>query len=212
MEYTQELLDRKTGELATISLGDWITLTELGELYGVGRRQVRSVLRAMDFLHVEGASSHQRHRLSNWVVDRGWGRRIERKGTIPFDVIGPDARSWIAERWSATVAALEAAKSAPVLDAQAALDAFRTERNAFRQAHCREEMDVAEQISWLAYHYPKLTQIEIASIVSVTQQLVGRYLAKSSARRQKLRALLNAPLEIKPKTKSNLKGSHSSTG
>jgi len=47
MHYTAEVLDRATGDLKEVSLGEWITVTELGELYGVGRRKVRSILHHM---------------------------------------------------------------------------------------------------------------------------------------------------------------------
>jgi hypothetical protein len=36
MQYTAEVLDHATGDLKEVSLGDWITVTELGEQYGVG--------------------------------------------------------------------------------------------------------------------------------------------------------------------------------
>lgn len=162
MEYKNEVLDRRTGELVSVSIGDWITISELGSHYDVGRREVRTILRRMEFLHVEGGRNHQRHRLCDWVVEKGWGKRLQRKNgnqTIPFDVIGPEAQSWIAGRWSATVEAIETSRSAPALSARAALVAFRDERNRFRATVGRDEMAVEEQVSWLAYYFPALTQV-----------------------------------------------------
>jgi hypothetical protein len=102
--YTEEVFNRSTGELETISLGHWVTVTELGELHGVGRLQVRSILRQLDFLGVEGGGRYQRHRITRWAVDRGYGKRIECSARVmrPFDVISPAGRAWIDERWSAT--------------------------------------------------------------------------------------------------------------
>ncbi|AWN41977.1 hypothetical protein [Methylobacterium durans] len=64
MIYTEHVLDRRTGELTELSTGDWITITELGELKGVTARRVRTILREMDFLYVSGGRAHNRHRLT----------------------------------------------------------------------------------------------------------------------------------------------------
>jgi ribosomal protein S25 len=53
MNYTAETLDRATGELKEVSLGNWITVTELGERYGVGPKQVRTILHHMGLLQSE---------------------------------------------------------------------------------------------------------------------------------------------------------------
>lgn len=129
MEYFEEVLDRKTGELVTGSKGDWITVTELGLLNGVGRREVRTILRHMEVLVTEGAARHQRHRLTSWVVERGWGKRIERKGQVPFDVLGPDVREWIAERWEQTKDDIASEATSQSLTARAALEAFKASRH-----------------------------------------------------------------------------------
>ncbi|CAO4182674.1 hypothetical protein [Methylorubrum populi] len=54
MLYSEEVLDRRTGELVKVNQGEWITVTELAGLYGVGPRKARSVLRKMEFLGIEG--------------------------------------------------------------------------------------------------------------------------------------------------------------
>lgn len=187
MEYFTEVLDRSSGELRTVSRGDWVPITELGAMYGAGRRETRTILRAMGFLHVEGGGSHQRHRLCPWVVERGWGKRHERKHAAPFDVVGPDARAWIAARWGDTVAALEANKGEPVKEAAVALEAFREERDQFRRQHGHAPMSPEEMVSWLSYHRPSLTQADVASVVNITQQLVSRYVARAADQRQKQR-------------------------
>lgn len=166
MEYVQEVFDRKTGTLKTISQGEWNTITEIGELYGVGPRKVRSVLRHIGVLDIETRGRTSRHRLCRWMVDREWGRRIEKKGTVPFDVIGPAGQRWIAERWDAAVAELaEQTLSGKVREASIALDNFK----AHRRGHFGTQMEVC----WLADHFPDLSQSEVASILDVSQQLVS---------------------------------------
>lgn len=186
MEYTDHVLNRSTGELVSISLGDWITITELGQLYKVGRKEVRSVLRAMEFLHVEGGGTHQRHQLCDWVVNASWGKRVERKGCVPFDVISPLAQRWIHERWQSTLEKIEAARSQPSKDALAAMLVFKAERDAFRSQFGRPEMPVEEQACWIKDHFPALSHEEIASALSVSQQLVSRILTARERGRQKL--------------------------
>lgn len=187
MEYFTEVLDRSSGELKTVSKGDWVPITELGEMFGAGRRETRTILRAMGFLHVEGGGLHQRHRLCPWVVERGWGKRHERKHAAPFDVVGPDARAWIEARWDETIATLEADKTASAKEATVALEEFRMERDEYRSQHGHAPMSPEEMVSWLEYHRPNLTQSDIASVVNITQQLVSRYVNRAAEQRKELR-------------------------
>ena len=168
MEYFDEVLDRKTGELTKVSMGDWITITELGDLYGAGRREVRTVLRELGVLEAEDTATHQRHRIAAWVVQRGWGKRVQRRGKVPFDVVGPDLRVWVNERWTQAVDDLASQTTAPSLQARAALADF----NALRLT----TLTVQQSIHWLADWFPNLTQVEMGMVLQVTQQLVGKYL------------------------------------
>lgn len=188
MEYTEQTLDRRTGELLTISHGDWVTISELGDLYGVGRRTVRVILRAMDFLHVEGGGSHQRHRLSTWVTTRGWGKSIEPRFGTPFDVISPEGQAWIAERWQAASDRVNAERSSPSLAAGAALTKFADDRDRYRRLIGQEPMALVEKVSWLVVHFPNLSQSEMASILLVTQQLVSRYMNERTKQLRDLKA------------------------
>lgn len=169
MLYTEEVLDRRTGALNTISIGDWITMTELGELHGVGSREVRSILRQMDIISIEGRGKSTRHRLQPWFVKRGYGKRISpKKCRTPFDVIGPEGRIWVEGRWAEAVAALEAERSSPkIMEAQVALAAFQAREG-------RTPLSVKQSIYWLCDHFPDLMHTEMASIISVSQQLVSR--------------------------------------
>lgn len=103
MEYHQDLLDRATGELVRVSMGDWITLTEFADMKEVGHRQVRAILADLGFLVSEGHGRNLKLRLAHWVTERGWGRRQRSFGGTPFDVIGPEGRRWIEDRWDGAV-------------------------------------------------------------------------------------------------------------
>lgn len=201
MEYTEQILDRGTGELVTICHGDWVTVSELGDLYGVGRKTVRVILRAMGFIHVEGGGSHQRHRLSTWVTDQGWGKRMEPRFGTPFDVIGPEGQAWIAERWQAASDRVAAQRSQPSLVAGEALTQFADDRDRYRRLTGQEPMALVEKVRWLVAHFPGLSQSEIASILVVTQQLVSRYVNERAKQLRTLKAARsrNVPrMERKP--------------
>jgi hypothetical protein len=202
MEYFQEVLDRKTGQLLSVSQGDWITVSELGESMGLGPKEVRTVLATMGLLQIEGAATHSRYRLPHWAVDQGLGRRIERKGKPPFDTISPLGQAWVADRWDETMAAMDAAKGEPVREAQAALTSFTHERNAYAATWGRPEMSTKEEIYWVVYHYPELTQSEIAQVVHVSQPLVQRILAERRERLKELQEQKERVFEINPKVVS----------
>ncbi|MBN9333010.1 MAG: hypothetical protein J0I64_06025, partial [Devosia sp.] len=146
MEYVTEVIDRQTGELVTVSQGNWITVSELGECYGVGRKEIRQVLVKMELLQPEGAPDHTRYRLAHWAVEAGLGKRVERKGRIPFDTISPLGQEWIAARWDSVKSSLEDVKTVMVRSAEAALNRFVEERDAFRDAVGRERMTTKETI------------------------------------------------------------------
>lgn len=190
MLYSEEVLDRRTGELITINRGEWITVTELAGLYGVGPRKARSVLRKMEFLGIEGSRDHARHRLQPWAVECGYGRRLKTMSgsNVPFDVISPEGREWIAARWSSALGAVDEAASG------ARLDAARTALSAFQESRGRQAMPVHEAVCWLLDHDRdgSLSHTDIAAILDVTQQLVSRYVAKRDHERRIREAQRNA--------------------
>ncbi|TBX98682.1 hypothetical protein [Rhizobium laguerreae] len=182
MLYQRQVLDRSTGELQTVDDGDWITIRELGELHGLGRRQTTEILREIEVLQVETEHRTTRHRLAGWFVERGWGKRLHRKvDKYPFDVISPDGRKWIDELWPLAVEEIETRKTAmPVQRASAALAEFKK---------TRKEMTVQMEVCWLADHFVDLTQEQIAQVLSVSQPLVSRNLAIRKRQRDWSRAL-----------------------
>ncbi|GJE46526.1 hypothetical protein [Methylobacterium soli] len=191
MLYTEEVLDRRTGTLNTISIGDWVTLTELGELHGVGSREVRSILRQIDIISIEGRGKNTRHRLQPWFVERGYGKRVTpTKRRSPFDVIGPEGRLWIKSHWVEAVAALEAERSVPkVVEARIALATFQAREG-------RTPLSVKQSIYWLCHHYPDLMHTEMASIINVSQQLVSREVKIRAACRKALEQRKEQPVPI----------------
>jgi len=189
-EYTRAILDRSTGELQTVSLGRWITVSELGAQYGVGPRQVRTVLRDLDFLYLPGGAGKRRHQISPWAVEAGLGlHHVRGKGVAyPFDAISPAGQAWIAERWSSAWAAVQGRQTLDaVARARAALDDFKTSRS-------RHDMPVQMEVCWLADHFPELSQSQIAAAIDVTQQLVSRHMKMREAQRQRWRVWRSSQL------------------
>ena len=176
MKYVQEILDRKTGELISVDQGDWITITELACMLDVGRRRATTILRQMGFLQVEGGGRNCRHRIADWVVEKGWGRRLHRKGDkFPFDVIGPNAVSWIRDRWQAASIAVEHGDNTGlVAEARDAVMGFKASRDG-------REPSVQMLVCRLADFFPSLTQQQMGDVLDVTQQLVSRFLSVRSA-------------------------------
>lgn len=176
MIYTQDILDRKTGELISVSAGDWITIRELADFLSYGHRQTIVILREMGFLQLEGTGKNSRHRVADWLMLKGWAKRHYSKADhYPFDVINTDAVFWVIDRWEQAKAAyLETTYTAGVEEAQKALQAFQIDRG-------RRDMSVQMQVCWLVDHFPELTQTMIAGVVAVTQQVVSKFLRIRSA-------------------------------
>lgn len=191
MHYVTEALDRATGELVTTSLGDWLTVTEVGRLHGAGPRRTRQILVHMGFLAPEG----RRHRLPLDHVAKGWGKRLVRKATgQPFDTISPEGQRLIAAAWADTVADLEAEERGEPEIEQAAseLEAFVEDR--------AEGLDTDGRVRWLVDHFPDLDPRQLAHIVGISRQLVERYKARRSAQISALKARLLVEVSQRPPT------------
>lgn len=174
MEYIQDVLDRATGQLQTQSLGDWITVTELGQRYGVGKRKVRAILHHMGVLGREGRC----YRLSRPLVEAGLGRRHDftRSGHA-FDVISPKGQQAIASMWSSTLQNYEAEQQrvclAPAV--RAALDNFKTTR--------LRPMETQEEVCWIFDHFREADHQTIAAALEVSPALVSRYVKRRAVGR-----------------------------
>jgi len=169
MHYTAEVLDRATGDLKEVNLGDWITVTELGEKYGVGIKKIRSILHHMGLLQSEGR--HGRYRLTPHAIEQGLGIRHDKpkRSKWPFDVISPEGQKLIASVWHETVADLERERLCDPLvrSADAALKEF--------QALSPTPMTTQQEVCWLTSRFPDLTYQQIADLLDVQRPLVSRY-------------------------------------
>jgi len=181
--YFQEILDRKTGDLISVDQGDWMTVSELAELLSFGPRRTTTVLRHLGFLQVEGGGKNNRHRICQWVVERGWGKRCHRKhDRFPFDVISPEAVQWVTERWDHALAEIEQKACGPVSEARQTLDTFEA-------ARLTGAMGIEMKCYWLADHCPAFTHDQIASCLYVTRQLIDRYMDRRSKQIKNAKAL-----------------------
>ena len=173
MLYVQETLDRQTGLLATNTIGEYVTVTELGDNYRVGPKRVRVILHHMGVLAAEG----RRYRLPRAFVERGLGFRHDNpRSKHPFDVLSPKCQALIAEAWDDTVADLDSETAPTMHRAKAALDAFRSTR--------RRELTTQEAVCWLCDHHPSLLHRQIADILGVTPQLVSKFTKLRAKQRQ----------------------------
>jgi predicted XRE-type DNA-binding protein len=190
VEYTVHRLDRKSGALTTVSLSDWIAITELGLRYKVSSRKVWVILRELKFVYIPGADPKAVHRISPWAIEAGYGLLHDpRKGIKhAFDVISPAGQAWIDERWADAVAVVEARASGSKLQAP------RSELKTFQTSRSRSEMSVQVQVCWLADHFAALTQDEMALLLDVSQPIVSRYMNTRADQRSKARVRRTEPL------------------
>lgn len=182
MQYTAEILDRKTGEMVSIDQGHWFTMEELSKAFGIGRRQLATVLHQMNFLQIEGTGRNARNRIQDWVIAKGYGKRNRRKSDgMPFDVVSSEGVQWIAERWEVAKKAVEEKTSGPAKEAREALQEFQKGRSG--------PMGGQQEIHWVADHFPHLTQDQIAQALSLSRQLVTRFMRMRSDQIAEAKAL-----------------------
>ncbi|HZH52720.1 MAG TPA: hypothetical protein VEZ16_12655 [Microvirga sp.] len=166
MIYTQEVLNRTTGDLEIISIGDWLPITELAQRYRVGPRQFRAILHHMGILQPEAG----RYRLPKWAVERGLGKRHERpKSGKPFDVISPRGQDLIAQAWEHTREDYELSlrQDIGIEEKAKALAEFAR--------HRRRPMKTQEEVCWLLDHFRDICHEHIAKIIEIDRALVVRY-------------------------------------
>jgi hypothetical protein len=172
MQYVTELMDRSTGSLVQVELGEYVTVTELGQRYNKGPNEIRSILHHMGLLRGEGR--HRRYRLAPFAVEAGLGKRHENpRSGHPFDVLSPKGQQLVALAWDDTIADLQKERSQcpKACHAKAALEQFCADRE--------RTLTTQQQVSWLQHHFNGLTNRQIASIISVSEQLVGRYVSQA---------------------------------
>ena len=185
IEYHQEVLDRATGRLETNSIGEWITVTELGQRHGVGKKTTRAVLHHMGVLAQEG----RRYRLPYHLVQAGIGLRHDNpKSGYPFDVISPEGQRLIASVWCETVEdyETECRKDTEVPVIRASLAAFKATRLC--------PMDTRQEVYWVLDHFPDALLQTVALALEISPALVSRHTAERNNRRRALREKQNETL------------------
>lgn len=172
MEYLREVLDRRTGRLETKSIGDWITITELGQRYGVGSREIRAILHHIGVLAQEG----HRYRLPRHLVDEGIGQRHDfpRSGHA-FDVLSPLGQQLVASVWDEAVADYRAER-----DKEALVVSIRRTL-ALCKANRRDDLGTAGEVRFLLDHFEDVQLNTIAAALDVSPQLVSRHAARREA-------------------------------
>ncbi|AZO77217.1 hypothetical protein B5U98_16695 [Bosea sp. Tri-39] len=172
MEYHREVLDRDTGQLETQSIGDWITVTELGHHYCVGKREVRAILNHIGVLALEG----QRYRLPRHMVDQGIGRRHDfPKSGHAFDVLSPLGQQLVATVWDDTLSDYRAERDKEGLVAciREALMTFKARRN--------DDLGTAGEVRFVLDHFRDVQLNTVAAALDVSPQLVSRHAARRGA-------------------------------
>lgn len=174
MLYNSEVLDRRTGELVRVCQGDWVTVTELGKAFDLGPRQVRQVLHHLGWVFPT-AGGRGRYCLTPEAIKAGRGRCIPKsKSGHPFDVISPSGQQAFLDGLPAALAAMENRETLEVVQARAALVAFKAHRLD------ADRWSVRMEVSWLRAFIPHLSQDDIAATLSVSKQLVSHHLTKAS--------------------------------
>lgn len=187
MEYQQEHLDRASGRLNTVSLGEWVTITELGAQHGVGPKKARAILHHIGVLAQEG----RRYRLPWALVAAGIGLRHDRpKSGYPFDVISPKGQDLLAFAWSSAADDYETeCRQEPVVaGVRAAIAAFKADRWG--------TMDTRQEVVWVLDHFPSITHQTVALALDVSPALVSRYAKARATRRRTLAERRSEPLTV----------------
>jgi len=185
MEYQQEHLDRTSGSLEHISIGEWITVTELGANHGVGPKKTRAILHHIGVLAHEG----RRYRLPWNLVTAGIGLRHDRpKSGYPFDVISPKGQGMIASAWSGAADDYqhEGQQQPLVVRVRADLDAFKACR--------RDTLDTRQEVVWVLDHFPDVLHQTAAMALEISPALVSRYATSRSTGRRVRQERRDKPL------------------
>lgn len=175
MFYNSEVLDRRTGELVRVCQGEWVTVTELGKAFGLGPRQVRQALHHLGLVFPT-ANGRGRYCLTPDAIKAGMGRSIAKsKSGRPFEVISPAGQKAFADCLPKTLAAIRNRETPDVIEARAALVAFKAHRLD------ADAWTIRMEVSWLSAFRPHLPQDSIAATLSVSKQLVSHHLTTTSA-------------------------------
>lgn len=171
MQYTTEVFDRRSGELVSLDLGVYMTVSELGEVFGLSPRQIRKVLHTLGLAAPEGSRGN--YRLTFEAVRKGYGKRIDRpkKGRYAFDVISPAGQKLVADNLPRALVEIERQRVPLAQEMAEVIEAYR----AFRSAKGLSELTLQAEVCWLADHFPTASAEEIASATSGAPGKVRQY-------------------------------------
>ena len=180
MNYQSEVLDRRTGELVRVDLGEWVTFTELGRAHDLGPRQVRQVLRHLKWVYAPVSLARSAYRFTPEAIEAGLGKHITKsKSGRPFDVVSPVGQSLFAKNLSSALKALSNRETTKVIEARDALTEFKALRLD------KSQWTTPMEVSWLAFARPSLSQDDIAQVLGISKQLVSSHLSKQAEMRAK---------------------------
>lgn len=173
MHYTTEVLDRRSGELVSLDLGFYLTVTELGQSLGLTPRQIRKVLHVLGLAMPEGSRGN--YRLTFEAVRKGYGKRIDRpkKGRYPFDTISPAGQRLVADNLAWALAEIEEQRVPMARTMAEELEAYKD----FRASERLSPLTLQAEVCWLADHFPEASSEEIAAATGGAAGKVRQYLA-----------------------------------
>tara|TARA_R110002074_G_scaffold402322_1_gene606919 strand:+ start:3329 stop:3883 length:555 start_codon:yes stop_codon:yes gene_type:complete len=178
MNYQSEVLDRRTGELLRVNIGEWVTFTELGQAYDLGARKVRQIMRHLQWVYAPVSSSRSAYRFTPESLEAGLGKHITKsRSGRPFDVVSPFGQEQFLRYLPSALEALGRRETSNIVEARDALVVFK--ENRLDRSHWTTPIEV----SWLAYARPNLSQDDIAQALSISKQLVSSHLRKQAAMR-----------------------------
>lgn len=168
-----EVLDRRTGELVRICDGEFVTLTELGQAFSLGPRQVRQVLKQIGWLEAT-RQGRGRYRLAPAATAAGYGKHIQKsRSGWPFDVVSPEGQKEFARLLPRALQEVEARESSKALAAREQLEAFKAGRLD------KDRWNTRMEVQWIRSFRPDLTQEEIAAALNLSEQLVSYHLRRT---------------------------------
>jgi hypothetical protein len=184
MQYTSTVLDRRTGELVSVDLGDFLTVTELGATLGLSPRKTRKVLHVLGLVEPEGGRGN--YRLTRDAVNKGYGKRHDRPkhGKYPFDVLSPAGQKLVADGLDVALAQLEDRRVPKAQELRWSLEAYQ----AWRRAEKLSAMTLQMEVCWLADHFRDATSEEIIAATDGAAGMVRDYLGIRRSHHERQRA------------------------
>ncbi len=185
MQYTSTILDRRTGELVSVDLGHFMTVTEFGLTLGLSARKTRRVLHVLGLVEPEGSRGN--YRLTREAESKGYGKRHDKPkhGKYPFDVLSPAGQKLVADGLEAALTQLEERRVPRAQEMRLALESYQ----AWRKAERLSAMTLQMEVCWLADQFSGAKAEEIISATDGAAGKVREYLGIRRSHHERQRAL-----------------------